>query len=151
MKLICPTDELSKALQTVLRSVGARAGIPALSGVLLELDDTQLTLTTTDLEITTRVTLPVTGEAGKLVVPARYLAEIVRNLPSDEVELVTEDGTVRIAGGRARYSLRSLPAEDFPRTEPGDGSTAFTVPGDVLSQALGQVAPAASRDETRPV
>ena len=55
MKLVCSREELSKGLQTVLRSVGARAGIPALSGVLIELTDTDLTLTTTDLELTTRV------------------------------------------------------------------------------------------------
>lgn len=151
MKLICPTDDLSKALQTVLRSVGARAGIPALSGVLMELTDTELSLTTTDLELTTRVKLPISGEAGKVVVPARYLSEIVRNIPTDEVEIVTEDSTVRISGGRARYNLRSLDAQDFPRMQSGDETTTFTVPADVLSRSLSQVAIAASRDETRPV
>ncbi len=151
MKLVCPREELSRGLQTVLRSVGARAGIPALSGVLVELTDQDLRLTTTDLELTTRVRVPVTGEAGKVVVPARLLAEIVRNLPSDDVELVVEDGTVKVAGGRARFGLRSLAAEDFPRTELTGETTTFKVEGDLLAGALNQVAPAASRDETRPV
>src|ERR687894_568510 len=108
MKLVCSKDELSRGLQTVLRSVGARAGIPALSGVLIELTDTDLTLTTTDLELTTRVRLALTGEAGKILLLARLLSEIVRNLRSDEVELVTENGTVRVAGDRARFEIRSL-------------------------------------------
>ncbi len=151
MKLICPTEDLSRALQTVGRSVGVRAGIPALSGVLAELEDTELSLTTTDLELTTRVRIPVSGEAGRVVVPARYFSEIVRNLPSDEVEFVTENGSVRISGGRARYTLRSLAAEDFPRLQPGGQTISFTVPGEQFGQALHQVAPAASRDETRPV
>lgn len=151
MKLVCPKEELSRGLQTVLRSVGARAGIPALSGVLIELTDTDLSLTTTDLELTTRVRLGLTGEAGKVLLPARLLAEIVRGLGSDEVELLTENGSVRVAGGRTKYEIRSLSPEDFPRLETASQTKTITVGGDLLAKALGQVALAASRDETRPV
>src|ERR671923_978579 len=122
MKLVCSRDELSRGLQTALRSVGARAGIPALSGVLVELTDTDLSLTTTDLELTTRVKLGLTGEAGRVLLPARLLAEIVRSLPSEDMELVTDNGSVRVAGGRAKFEIRSLSPEDFPRVDsPTDG------------------------------
>jgi DNA polymerase III subunit beta len=151
MKLVCSREELSKGLQTVLRSVGARAGIPALSGVLIELTDTDLTLTTTDLELTTRAKLGLTGEAGKVLLPARLLAEIVKSLPSEDVELVTENGTVRVAGGRAKFEIRSLPPEEFPRVETAPQTRTISVKGELLSKALSQVALAASRDETRPV
>jgi DNA polymerase-3 subunit beta len=119
--------------------------------VLVELTDTDLSLTTTDLELTTRVRLGLTGEAGRVLLPARLLAEIVRSLPSDEVEVVTENGSVRVAGGRARFEIRSLSPEDFPRVEAPSDAGALVLEGDVLAKALGQVAPAASRDETRPV
>ena len=151
MKLVCSKEELSRGLQTVLRSVGARAGIPALSGVLMELTDTDLTLTTTDLELTTRVTLGLTGEAGKVLLPARLLAEIVRSLGSEQVELITENGTVRVAGGRTKYEIRSLAPEDFPRVETVAQTRTLKIDGGLLSSALAQVATAASRDETRPV
>lgn len=151
MKLVCDREELSKGLQSVLRSVGMRAGIPALSGVLVELTDNDLSLTTTDLELTTRVRLALTGEAGKVLVPARLFAEIVRSLPSDEVELFTENGTVRVAGGRARFEIRSLPPEDFPQVDTVSETRSIGIAGDTLAKALGQVTPAASRDETRPV
>jgi DNA polymerase-3 subunit beta len=151
MKLVCPKEELSRGLQTVLRSVGARAGIPALSGVLIELTDTDLSLTTTDLELTTKAKLNLTGEAGRVLLPARLLSEIVRNLPSDEVQLVTENGTVRIAGGRSKFDIRSLSPDEFPRVETVQDTRSITVDGDLLAKALSQVALAASRDETRPV
>ena len=151
MKLVCSRDELSKGLQTVLRSVGARAGIPALSGVLIELTDTDLTLTTTDLELTTRVRVNLTGEAGRVLLPARLLAEIVRSLPSDDMQLVTDNGSVRVTGGRARFEIRSLPPDDFPRLESTSETKSISIPGEALASALGQVAIAASRDETRPV
>lgn len=151
MKLVCSRDELSRGLQTALRSVGARAGIPALSGVLVELTDTDLSLTTTDLELTTRVRLGLTGEAGRVLLPARLLAEIVRSLPTDDVELVTDNGSVRVAGGRARFEIRSLSPDDFPRVDAPVQDGGLVLDGDVVSRALGQVAVAASRDETRPV
>jgi DNA polymerase III subunit beta len=151
MKLVCSKDELSRGLQTVLRSVGARAGIPALSGVLIELSDTDLTLTTTDLELTTRVRLALTGEAGKVLLPARLLAEMVRGLGSEDVQLVTDNGSVHVSGGRTKYQIRSLAPEDFPRVESASETKTVTIKGDQLAGALGQVAPAASRDETRPV
>jgi DNA polymerase-3 subunit beta len=151
MKLVCSREELSRGLQTALRSVGARAGIPALSGVLIELTDTDLSLTTTDLELTTKVRLGLTGEAGRVLLPARLLSEIVRSLPTDEVELLTENGSVRVAGGRARFEIRSLSPEDFPRVDAPTQDGGLTLDGDVVAKALGQVAPAASRDETRPV
>lgn len=151
MKLVCDREELGRGLQSVLRSVGVRAGIPALSGVLVELTDRELWLTTTDLELTTRVRLALTGEAGKVLVPARLLSEIVRSLESDEVELVTENGSVRVAGGRARFEIRSLPPEDFPRVDLVSETKSLSLEGDTLAKALGQVTVAASRDETRPV
>lgn len=151
MKLVCSREELSKGLQTVLRSVGARAGIPALSGVLIELTDTDLTLTTTDLELTTRAKLGLTGEAGKVLLPARLLSEIVRALSAEEVSLVTENGSVRVTGGGTEYDIRSLAPDEFPRVETAAQTRTFSVDGPLLSTALSQVALAASRDETRPV
>ncbi len=151
MKLVCSREELSRGLQTALRSVGARAGIPALSGVLIELTDTDLSLTTTDLELTTHVRLGLTGEAGRVLLPARLLSEIVRSLSSEEVELISDNGSVRVAGGRARFEIRSLSPEDFPRVDTPAQENSLTLDGALVAKALGQVAPAASRDETRPV
>lgn len=151
MKLVCPREELSKGLQIVLRSVGARAGIPALAGVLMELDDQHLSLTTTDLELTTRVRLEVSGASGRVLLPARLLSEIVRKMSSDEVEFVQENGTMRVSGGRARFDLRFLPADDFPHVPPSGESRTLTLEGETFAKALAQVAVAASRDETRPV
>jgi DNA polymerase-3 subunit beta len=85
------------------------------------------------------------------LLPARLLADIVRSLPSDQVELVTENGSVRVAGGRSKFNIRSLSPEDFPRVESATETKTISLDGALLATALGQVAPAASRDETRPV
>jgi DNA polymerase-3 subunit beta len=79
------------------------------------------------------------------------LAEIVRSLPTDDVELVTENGSVRVAGGRARFEIRSLAPEDFPKVDAPAQGGELVLDGGTVAKALGQVASAASRDETRPV
>ena len=56
------------------------------------------------------------------------------------MQLVTENGSVRVAGGRAKFEIRSLPPEDFPRVEATSETKSVSIPGDALSSALGQVA-----------
>ena len=82
MKFRCDRDALSEALQTVQRGVSSRPGIPALTGVLLDATDAgQLTLTTTDLEVSARLTIDVqVTEAGTALVPARLLGDTVKSL-----------------------------------------------------------------------
>ena len=80
MKFRCDRDALSEALQTVQRGVSSRPGIPALTGVLIEAaDGGELTLTTTDLEVSARLTIAVqVTEAGIALVPARLLGDTVK-------------------------------------------------------------------------
>ena len=82
MKFRCDRDLLSEGLQTVQRGVSSRPGIPALTGVLMEAGSAgTLTLTTTDLEVSARLTIEVHAqEEGVALVPARLLADTVKSL-----------------------------------------------------------------------
>ena len=88
MKFRCDRDALSEALQTVQRGVSSRPGIPALTGVLLEAaEGGSLTLTTTDLEVSARLSVDVqVTEAGTALVPARLLGDTVKSLSDAPVE-----------------------------------------------------------------
>ena len=82
MKFRCDRDALSEALQTVQRGVSSRPGIPALTGVLIEGSSVgTLTLTTTDLEVSARLSIEVqVSEEGVALVPARLLGDTVKSL-----------------------------------------------------------------------
>src|SRR6266511_5073081 len=86
VKFRCDRDDLSEALQTVQRGVSNRPGIPALTGVHIEAQDSgDLVLTTTDLEVSARLSVPVqVGEPGVSLVPGRLLADMVKSLPRSE-------------------------------------------------------------------
>lgn len=152
MKFRCDRDALSEALQTVQRGVASRPGIPALTGVLLEAaEGGQLTLTTTDLEVSARLAIDVTvSEPGVALVPARLLGDTVKSLSDAPVEFETDQSQARIRCAAYEGALRLLPAEDFPGLQE-PGGTKVTADAAAFAEAVSQVGRAASRDEARPV
>ena len=152
MKFRCDRDALSEALQTVQRGVSSRPGIPALTGVLLEAtDDGRLTLTTTDLEVSARLSTEVqVQEAGVALVPARLLGDTVKSLSDAPVEFETDQSQAHLRCAAYEGTLRLLPSEDFPGLQEPSG-TSITAEAGAFAEAVTQVARAASRDEARPV
>jgi DNA polymerase-3 subunit beta len=152
VKFRCDRDALSEALQTVQRGVSSRPGIPALTGVLLDAtDDGHLTLTTTDLEVSARLTIEVqVSEAGAALVPARLLGDTVKSLSDAPVEFETDQSQSHIRCAAYEGTLRLLPAEDFPGLQEPGGTT-ITAEAGAFAEAVNQVGRAASRDEARPV
>ncbi|MFL5767442.1 MAG: DNA polymerase III subunit beta [Actinomycetota bacterium] len=152
MKFRCDRDALSEALQIVQRGVSSRPGIPALTGVLMEAaSGGTLTLTTTDLEVSARLSVDVqVNEEGTVLVPARLLADMVKSLSDAPVDFDADQGQARISCAAYEGSLRLLPAEDFPSLQAPSG-TKVVVEAARFAEAVSQVARAASRDEARPV
>ena len=151
MKFRCDRDLLSEALQTVQRGVSTRPGIPALTGVLMTIDAEGLALTTTDLEVTTEVRIPVEAtEEGATLVPARLVADMVKSLPADAVDFESDGSRAKVVCRSFEGTLRCLAAEDFPAVRDVEG-TSVKVQAQAFSEGVGQVARAASRDEARPV
>jgi DNA polymerase III subunit beta len=152
VKFRCDRDALSEALQTVQRGVSSRPGIPALTGVLIEAgSDGTLTLTTTDLEVSARLSLGVqVTEDGMALIPARLIADTVKSLSDAPVDVEADQSQARIRCAAYEGALRLLPAEDFPSLQPPTG-TRVVADSPTFAEAVAQVARAASRDEARPV
>jgi DNA polymerase III subunit beta len=87
---------------------------------------------------------------GVALVSGRLLADITRSLPSRPVDVVSEAGKVALTCGSSRFTLQSLPVEDYP-TLPEVPETVGRVPGPVLAEAVAQVVVAAGRDDMLPV
>jgi DNA polymerase III subunit beta len=154
MKLTVPRDSLSAALQLVGRAVSSRGTLPSLGGVLLVAGDGSLTLRATDMELAlTRTISDATVESeGTALIPGRLVSDVVRSLPPGDValELRAEQRDVELAAGAARFHIRTLPAEDFPRLPDLEGET-VKLPAVPLAETIELVARAASRDEVRPI
>ncbi len=152
MKFRCERDVLVEALGTAGRAVSTRGGaLPVLSGVRAELIGPHLQLTGSDLDLTISVAASVNGEQdGVAVLPARLASEVVRALEPGAVQVSVEGEEAEITAGRSQFSLRLLPADEFPRLAepPADGVTLTSAD---VTTALKQVVPAASSDDSRPI
>ena len=135
-------DTLLAPLQSVSGIVEKRHTLPILSNVLLEKKDDKLTLLATDIEIqiTTSTAADSGSGDGAVTVGARKLQDILRSLPDTaEVSLNLEDKRLQLKAGKSRFSLQTLPAEDFPRMALAEGeSNSFTVTQKQFRQLLGQ-------------
>jgi DNA polymerase-3 subunit beta len=154
MKLTTSRDKLFAALQLAGRAVSTRSTLPSLGGILLIAGAGKLTLRATDMEL--GLTLDVDDVSvereGTVLLPGRLLVDVVRSLPDGDVTLEqrAEQRDVEITAGGARFHLRVLPAEDFPRLPELDGEAA-KLPAAPLAETIERVARAASRDEVRPI
>lgn len=151
MKFRCERDVLLDALSTAGRAVGGRAGAMALSGLHLHLEGDQLRVTGSDLDLTITQEITVGGNTdGVVVVPSKLIADIVRALGPGAVDLIVDGDEAQITAGRSEFSVRTIPADDFPRLgQPA--ANEVTLSSDDLSDALKQVVKAASGDDSRPI
>ena len=150
MKFRCSRDVLFDALQVVQRGISSQDAVPALTGVLMEATaGTGLTLTTTDMEVSARLTVDVqVSEEGVALVPARVLTDTVKSLSDAPVEFEADGVQAWIRCAPYEGTLRLLPAKDFPVVRPPSGAPVVLPAGDFV-QAVGQVTKAASRDKAR--
>ncbi|MEV4377597.1 DNA polymerase III subunit beta [Streptosporangium sp. NPDC049644] len=145
-------DVLAEAVAWTARSLPARPSVPVLAGMRLEVtEDGQLKLSGFDYEVSAEVTLELqTGEAGVVLVSGRLLAEITRALPAQPVDFVVEGAKAVVTCGSARFTLLTMPVEDYPSL-PTMPPAAGRVGSDVFASAVGQVAVAAGKDDTLPM
>ncbi|MER7210775.1 DNA polymerase III subunit beta [Streptosporangium sp. NPDC000239] len=151
MKFRVNRDVLADAVVWAARALPTRPAVPVLSGLLLEADAEDLVLSAFDYDVSARATIEAeVAEPGRVLIPGRILAEITRSLPAQPVEIVTDGSEAVLTCGSAEFGLLTMPVEDFPSL-PEAPPKIGAVGGGVFASAVGQVAPAASRDETLPM
>ncbi|ANH37716.1 DNA polymerase III subunit beta [Nocardioides dokdonensis FR1436] len=151
MKFRVERDVLADAVAWAARSLPVRPSVPVLAGLLVEATDQGLLLSTFDYETSARATLPaeVSGE-GRALVSGRLLADICRSLPAKPVEMVLDGTRVSLTCGSARFSLQTMPVQDYPALPEMPMATG-TVQSDLFAHAVAQAVTAAGRDDMLPV
>ncbi|MBD0708318.1 MULTISPECIES: DNA polymerase III subunit beta [unclassified Streptomyces] len=151
MKIRVERDVLAEAVAWVARSLPARPPAPVLAGLLLKAEDGALSFSSFDYEVSARVSVEAeVEEDGTVLVSGRLLADICRALPNRPVEISTDGVRATVVCGSSRFTLHTLPVEEYPAL-PEMPTATGTVPGEVFASAASQVAIAAGRDDTLPV
>ena len=155
MKLSVSRDAFLARLGVAARGVSTRSSIQTLSGVRIgEAEGGGIELQATDMEIGIRVKVDaeVESAAQPVVLPGRLLLDVVRSLPNDDLALEYRSQTqdVEIVSGTAKFHLRTLPTEDFPKLPTAGDARSIKVPAPAFIETVARVGRAASRDEARP-
>src|SRR5512139_184718 len=136
-------EKVLAALQAVAGIVERRHTLPILANVLIRKNGSQVELTTSDLEIQVRTGAALGGDTGSFAttVGARKLIDILRSMPADQtVTLSAAQSKLTLQGGKSRFTLQTLPADDFPLVqEAADFGPMFSVPQKTLKSLIDQV------------
>ncbi|PHJ37784.1 DNA polymerase III subunit beta [Desulforamulus profundi] len=153
MKIICTRQNLIQGVSTAQRAVSAKNPLPVLSGILLTARDNRLELQATDLEMGIQCIIPCNvQEEGSIVLPAKYLGEIVRRLPDAPIQIETTQSTnAVISYGQSEITINGFQAEEFPSFPNPQGKNSLALPEEELKEYLRQILFATSPDENRPV
>ena len=151
MRFRIDRDTFADAVAWTARSLPNRPSVPVLAGLLIETAGDGLTLSGFDYETSTRATLPAeVADDGRALVSGRLLAEIVKSLPAKPVDVTLEGTKVRVACGNARFSLQTMPVEEYPQL-PEMPTASGTIQADAFAPAVAQASAAAGRDEMLPL
>lgn len=150
MKLRLERDVLADGVAWAARALPSRPSLPVLSGLMLDASS-GLTISSFDQDVSARIDIDAdVTDKGRTLVSGRLLADITRSLQAKPVQLEVTGAHLSITCGRSSFSLPTLPVEDYPRI-PDMPTSAGTINGAHLAQAVAQVAIAAGRDDTLPM
>jgi DNA polymerase-3 subunit beta len=151
MRFSLQREALLKPLAQVVNVVERRQTLPVLANLLVQVKDGQLSLTGTDLEVE-MVSRSAVDDAhdGEVTIPARKLFDIVRALPDGSKVSISQSGDkIAVQAGRSRFSLASLPANDFPSIDEVEATDRVTVPEAALKELIERTAFAMAQQDVR--
>jgi DNA polymerase-3 subunit beta len=151
MRFSLQREVFLKPLAQVVNVVERRQTLPVLANLLVQVKAGQLSLTGTDLEVEMIARHAVEdAQDGETTIPARKLFEIVRALPDGSKVTVSQAGDkVTVQAGRSRFTLASLPANDFPSVDEVEATERVSVPEAVLKELIERTAFAMAQQDVR--
>ncbi|MCX5711415.1 MAG: DNA polymerase III subunit beta [Candidatus Omnitrophica bacterium] len=151
MKLKVEKDVLMGGIQIVQNVISAKSALPILSNILLEVSQGSLRLTATDLDVGISCVIPVDAqEVGAITVPAKRFSDIIKELPVNEVSVVTKkNNQVNINAQNCEFKIMGLSKEEFPKLPEFKDKEVIKIEQAGLKQMLSLTSFAVSFDETR--
>lgn len=151
MKFQVNKDVLNEAVSFAVRLLPQRTTLPILSGILIEADAGALRLSVFDYDTSAQVEIAAqVDNSGRVLVSGRLMAEIISKLPNAAVEFSTEGSKVQVNCGSAKFSLLTMPIDEYP-TLPELPASTGSVSGIEFAAAVAQIVVAASKEDVTPV
>ncbi len=154
MKFIISSSELLKKIQLLSGVINSNNTLPILDNFLFDLQDSELTITASDLETTVSSKITVNSESnGKICVPAKLLTDTIKTFPEQPLTIRTkeEENLFEIVSEQGNYSFGLEQGDEFPTTPELEAPSTVKLQGNVLAEAITKTLFATGNDELRPV
>jgi len=160
MKFIIQKDYLVQSVQDVMKAITSRTTIPILTGIKIVATEEGVTLTGSDSDISIESFIPKeengieiveVQKTGSIVLQAKFFSEIVKKLPTNQVEIEVEHLQTVIRSGKSEFNLNGLDSEEYPHLPELSEQNVLKIPTDILKNIIKQTVFAVSTSETRPV
>ncbi|MBU8905756.1 DNA polymerase III subunit beta [Desertibacillus haloalkaliphilus] len=161
MHFVIAREHFVHSVQHVTKAVSSRTTIPILTGIKIHADQTGVTLTGSDSDISIESFIPTEQddkelvkviEPGSIVLQAKFFAEIVKKLPEGQIEIIVQDQfATTLRAGSSVFNLNGLDPEEYPRLPQVEEDNTFRMQQDLLKNIIRQTGFAVSTQETRPV
>lgn len=153
MNFIVSSSALLKQLSKISGVIPSRSVLPIIENFLFEIEESKLTISTTNLEISMQTSLQIEARGGamKIAVPAKILQDILKALPDQPITFSIEEETfaIEISSENGKYKLSGENGLDFPKIPTPENTQAATMPSRVLLSAINKTLFAASTDEDK--
>lgn len=153
MNFIVSSSALLKQLSKISGVIPSRSVLPIIENFLFEIADSNLTISTTNLEISMQTALVIESRGGsvKIAVPAKILLDILKALPDQPITFSIDDDTfgIEISSENGKYKLSGENGLDFPKIPVPENTQAASMPVKVLLKAINNTLFAASTDEDK--
>lgn len=137
MNFTIDREKLLPSLQIINGVVERRHTLPILSNFLLSIDGSSMTLTGTDMEVELIARIEQGGEQAEFTLPARKLLDICRALPESSIlDFTVKKDQVTMKSGKSRFTLATLPANEFPTTEIAAPAIDFQIEQETLKDLI---------------
>ena len=153
MKFIVSSSTLLKKLQVLSGVINATNTIPVLDHFLFDLDNSNLTITSSDLETTMVSSIEVDSTSkGSLAIPSKLLIDTLKTFPDQPLTFTAEENNIiEINSNHGKYTLAYADGEQFPKAITLDNPSTATVSSKILLKAINSTIFAAGNDDLRPV
>lgn len=152
MKFSINQSEFNAVLGVVSKGAATRSTLPVLAGILLQASNGNIILEATDMDQSIRCVCPaLIEEEGQVVVPAKIITDVVKNLPDAAIHFSFDGESATILCDTSSFSLKTLDAADFPGFPEVEKLTTVHLPFKTFSSMVKRVARVVSRDDSRPI
>lgn len=147
MKITLNHAKLAKSLQYASRAVSAKPNIPVLSNVLLDVSNTDVKLSATNLDMGINMWIPgKVDEEGSTTVSAKYIADFVAASYSDKVDIESKDSTLLVKTSKSKANFSTIPSNEFPPLPETPAETVFSISASELIISMDKVLFSCSTD-----